>query len=243
MTSQLMLVIVIVAAGIVLAAVVALRAGKISANVGRAGAAPGDAAPPYPQTEAAKSDTPGAEQRGESAPTNLASDPNAVSHASTNAPVSTVPAASASALTDADTTASPNSPTKPAATATLSDTSDLVFSLVPAVADNATRATTAPAATPTHPAAAAPSTPITRAALVAGSTPPESPQVLQPAEIFTKLFDLALGKTRPASSVTAGHHDVAAATGAALKDAATQQRYSPRRPNMLRKIRRWSAVY
>jgi HDOD domain len=208
MTSQLMLVIVIVAAGIVLAAVVALRAGKISANVGGAGAAPEDAAPPYPQTEAAKSDAPGAEQRGESAPTNLASDPNAaLSHASTNAPASTVLA--------------PNSPTESAATGTLSDTSapseksDLVFSLVPA---------------------AAPSTPTTRAALVAGTTPPESPQVLQPAEIFAKLFDLALGKARAASSVTVGHHDIAAATGAALQDAATQQRYSPRRPNMLPQV-------
>jgi hypothetical protein len=237
MTSQLMLVIVIVAAGIVLAAVVALRAGKISPNVGRAGAAPGDAAPPCPQTEAAKSDAPGAEQRGESAPANLASDPNAaLSHASTNAPASTVLAASAATLADADTTASPHSPKEPAATGTLSDTSDLVFSLVPAVADTATRATTAPAATPTHPAAAAPSTPTTRAALVAGTTPPEGPQVLQPTEIFTKLFDLALGKARPASSVSAGHHDVAAATEAALQDAATQQRYSPRRPNMLPQV-------
>jgi hypothetical protein len=208
MTSQLMLVIVIVAAGIVLAAVVALRAGKMSTNVGRAGAA-------------------------------------------------ATPA-------EADTTASPNSGINPAATGTLSDTSDLVFSLAPPpVTDNATRtgssatqpaaasapsaapvpATPAPrtdpspTATPAQPAAAAaPSTPTTRAALVAGTTPREGPQVLQPAEIFTKLFDLALGKARPASSVTAGHHDIEAATGAALLDVATQQRYAPRRPNMLPKV-------
>jgi hypothetical protein len=50
------------------------------------------------------------------------------------------------------------------------------------------------------------------------------------------LFDLALGKGRPASSVTAGHDDVAAATSAALQDTATQERYAPRRPNMLPRV-------
>jgi hypothetical protein len=107
----------------------------------------------------------------------------------------------------------------------------LVFSLAPPVTDNATRT----GSSATQPAAA-PSTPTTRAALVAGTTPREGPQVLQPAEIFTKLFDLALGKARPASSVTAGHLDIEAATGAALLDVATQQRYAPRRPNMLPKV-------
>jgi hypothetical protein len=63
-----------------------------------------------------------------------------------------------------------------------------------------------------------------------------APQALQPAEIFAKLFDLALGKGRPASTVTAGHSEVAAATAAALLDAATQERYVPRRPNMLPRI-------
>jgi HD-like signal output (HDOD) protein len=184
MTSQLMLVIVIVAAGIVLAAVVALRAGKFSTNVGRSGAA----APP---------------------------------HSSANAPASPVLAASAAARAEADT-ASLKPSMEPAATGTLSD---------PPVADNA-----APTVTPAPPAAAPASTQTTRAALVAGTTPSEGPQVLQPAEIFAKLSDLALGKARPTSSVTAAHHDVAAATGAALQDAATQQRYSPRRPNMLPQV-------
>jgi hypothetical protein len=151
MTSQLMLVIVIVAAGIVLAIVVALRAGKMSANVVRAGAS----SLPRP----ARSDAPGTEQ-----PAKLAA---------TSAPTSAV---------------------------------------------------------------AAPSTPTTRAALVAGTTPPDGPQVLQPKEIFAKLFDLALGKARPAPSVTEAHQEIAAATAAALQDVATQQRYSPRRPNMLPQV-------
>jgi hypothetical protein len=45
-----------------------------------------------------------------------------------------------------------------------------------------------------------------------------------------------LGKARQASEVTAGHQDVADATAAALQDAATQQRYAPRRPNMLPRV-------
>jgi hypothetical protein len=73
-------------------------------------------------------------------------------------------------------------------------------------------------------------------ASVASAPAGDTPQALQPAEVFAKLFDLALGQARPASTVTAGHLDVAAATAAALKDAATQERYVPRRPNMLPRI-------
>lgn len=193
MTSQLMLVIVIVAAGIVLAVVVALRAGKMSTNVSRARVS----------------------RVGES-------------DSSANAAASRVPTDSPAAAAPPNTAIASTSAVVPgpAATGTLSDTSDLVFSLAPPVADNATRTGSS----------AAPSTPTTRAALVAGTTPREGPQVLQPAEIFAKLFDLALGKARPASSVTAGHLDIEAATGAALLDVATQQRYAPRRPNMLPKV-------
>jgi HD-like signal output (HDOD) protein len=238
MTSQLMLVIVIVAAGIVLAAVVALRAGKISSNARRAGAS--DTSPNAPASRVL-ADSPAA-----SAPPNaaVASAPAgaAVARPQTDAPALPKSADAAAVPEEADR-ASPNSGINPAATGTLTDTSDLVFSLAPRGADNTTqpaasapRADTSPIATPAQPAAAAPSTPTTRAALVAGTTPPEGPQVLQPAEIFTKLFDLALGKARPASSVTAGHHDIEAATGAALLDVATQQRYAPRRPNMLPKV-------
>jgi hypothetical protein len=62
------------------------------------------------------------------------------------------------------------------------------------------------------------------------------PRILDAAEIFAKLFELALGKARPSVSVTDGHLEVAQATGAALEDAATQQRYAPRRPNMLPRV-------
>ncbi len=212
MTSQLMLVIVIVAAGIVLAAVVALRAGKISTNVsrtdvGRAGAS--DSSSPNAPASRVPGDPPAASAPPNaavaSAPTRAAAAPPqtdaaALPESANSAAVPAVPA-------EAGTTTSPNSGINPAATGTLPDRST-----------------------------AASSTPTTRAALVAGTSPPEGPQVLQPAEIFTKLFDLALGKARPASSVTAGHHDIAAATGAALLDVATQQRYAPRRPNMLPKV-------
>jgi HD-like signal output (HDOD) protein len=68
------------------------------------------------------------------------------------------------------------------------------------------------------------------------AAPSAAPRALQSTEIFAKLFDLALGKARPASTVTAGHDEVAAATGAALQDVATQERYAPRRPDMLPRV-------
>jgi len=63
-----------------------------------------------------------------------------------------------------------------------------------------------------------------------------APEILDPSVVFGKLFELMLGKARQASEVTAGHQDVADATAAALQDAATQQRYAPRRPNMLPRV-------
>jgi HD-like signal output (HDOD) protein len=122
------------------------------------------------------------------------------------------------------------------------DASDLDFALAAPKADDAPaalatqRANAASATTPAPKPSAAPSTPATRTAVLTGEASPEGPQALQPVEIFTRLFDLALGKARPASAVTAGHQEVAEATEAALQDAATQQRYSPRRPNMLPRV-------
>ncbi len=192
--SQLVLVIVIVAAGIVLAAVISLRAGKMSQS-GR----PADDPEP---TDAARA--PGAS--GETVP--QPSEPGAV----TEAPESPAPAAQPGAESRTESF----------------DPAELDFALGPPKADDTpTAAAVAPAAL---------STPGTRAALLAGIPPSEGPRALQATEVFAKLFDLALGKARPASSVTAGHNDVAAATGAALQDVATQQRYAPRRPNMLPRV-------
>jgi hypothetical protein len=70
----------------------------------------------------------------------------------------------------------------------------------------------------------------------AAATPPPTTQPLYPTEVFAKLFDLALGKARPASMISTSHDEVVTATAAALVDAATQERYLPRRPNMLPKI-------
>ncbi len=61
-------------------------------------------------------------------------------------------------------------------------------------------------------------------------------QKLQASEVFAKLSDLALGKARPAAAVNPEHQAVAEATALALEDAATQQKYAPRRPNMLPKV-------
>lgn len=70
----------------------------------------------------------------------------------------------------------------------------------------------------------------------AAPTPAGQGQPLQPAQIFAKLFELALGKARPPAEVTAGHAEVVAAAETALEDVATHERYSPRRPNMLPKV-------
>lgn len=70
----------------------------------------------------------------------------------------------------------------------------------------------------------------------AGQAAAAGVQKLTAAEVFAKLSDLALGKARPAASVSAEHQQVAEATALALEDAATQQKYAPRRPNMLPKV-------
>ena len=124
----------------------------------------------------------------------------------------------------------------------LLDTADLVFSFddpepdAASATDPSSLTSTAAEASAAQAAAATASTPTSRAAVLAGSPAPEGPRVLQPAEVFAMLFELALGKPRAASAVTAGHNEVADATALALQDAATQQRYAPRRPNMLPKV-------
>jgi hypothetical protein len=71
---------------------------------------------------------------------------------------------------------------------------------------------------------------------VAPEVIPAPPQPLSPEDVFAKLYDLALGKTGRGSKRFTGHDHIAAATVAALADGATQQRYAPRRPNMLPKL-------
>ena len=197
MAIELVLVIVIVAAGIALAAVISLRAGKIlqSRNPTKDGVAEG--VPGSPAAGAPTSTGNPAQPPVNPAATNAASECN----------VAAAPAGTANAVASRDAGAEPASPgTMPF------DASDLDFALPASVVDGP------------------------RAAALAGATTPEGPQSLQPTEIFAKLFELALGKARPATLVTAGHLEVAEATGAALQDVATQERYAPRRPNMLPRV-------
>jgi hypothetical protein len=242
--SQLVLVIVVVAAGIVLAAVISLRAGKMS-----------------------RSGNPAKDGVGERAPANggptLGRGP-----APANVPPETLPATASSAPGPVGATTSPNSKADPTSATMSFDASDLDFALMPPADDVAPTTGVAPAAAPplaaaagvarstgsatsnsttqTMRALAANSTtqtmralaasPDARAAQLAGGPPPDAPEILDPSVVFGKLFELMLGKARQASEVTAGHQDVADATAAALQDAATQQRYAPRRPNMLPRV-------
>ncbi|MGH8137049.1 MAG: HDOD domain-containing protein [Steroidobacteraceae bacterium] len=62
------------------------------------------------------------------------------------------------------------------------------------------------------------------------------PPALDAPRIFAKLYELALGVPRREAPVTAEHEALSAATLAVLRDAANQQRYAPRRPNMLPRL-------
>jgi hypothetical protein len=126
-------------------------------------------------------------------------------------------------------------PTEDPSSATLSfNAADLDFELMPTAEDVAT---TPPAAA--HPDA--PESATNTAAPGATARRPDDPaskgpQKLPASEVFAKLFDLALGKARPATAVNAAHQVVVDATAAALEDGAAQQKYAPRRPNMLPRV-------
>jgi HD-like signal output (HDOD) protein len=68
-------------------------------------------------------------------------------------------------------------------------------------------------------------------------TPPEV-QPLAAEAIFAKLHELALGVSGLGSIPSAEHEALAAATTGALQDLATQDRYAPRRPNLLPQLLR-----
>jgi HD-like signal output (HDOD) protein len=64
----------------------------------------------------------------------------------------------------------------------------------------------------------------------------DTPQSIDTDEVFIRLHELAFGRVGDQTLLLAEHEAIAAQTIAALDDAATQQRYSPRRPNMLPRL-------
>jgi hypothetical protein len=215
MTSQVLLVIVVIAAGIAIAAAVFLRTrkgwrwGNTTAD-----SSAGDL-PDFP---------------GVSSPASLPDHPPHAAFAPTAShPDSQPPPVSANPAASHESRLEPG----PKGVAS-GDAYEIEFTLGDACAPAAVAIPTS--ATRPTPASAATATRLSAAAAVASAPPPATPQPLQPPEVFAKLFDLALGKARPASTVTAGHIDVAAASATALQDTATQERYAPRRPNMLPRI-------
>jgi hypothetical protein len=206
MASQVLLVIVVFAAGIVIAAAIFLRAGKRphAGNTGKDASA-GDISD-FPAVSSPASPD-------EALPANVEPGPPAADP---------YPVASLHAPRVAAPDAVPDYRHAASAATVPGDASEFEFTLE-----------RVPAAGP-EPQACAPAATTPASATGAGAS--ATPQALQPAEIFAKLFDLALGKGRPASTVTAGHIDVAAAAATALQDGATQERYVPRRPNMLPRI-------
>jgi len=92
-------------------------------------------------------------------------------------------------------------------------------------------APTADSITP-EPTGSAPPAPAAGASRIEIAT--EAP-ALSNADALARLHGLALGAI-PGSAPAKGHEAVEAATIAALDDAATQQRYAPRRPNLLPRL-------
>jgi hypothetical protein len=136
-------------------------------------------------------------------------------------------------------------PTDDLSSATLSfNAADLDFALMPTAQDVAAAPAAAAGPDIPEPATNTAANTADAAAVASGNATarlpsdpaPKGPRKLQASEVFTRLFDLALGKARPATSVNPGHQAVMDATAVALEDAATQQRYAPRRPNMLPRV-------
>jgi HDOD domain len=209
MTSQVLLVLVVVAAVIVIAAAVFLRAGK----AWRSG-----------NTATDSSDGDISESPAVSSPGSVPEPPSHPACAPTAPDLDSQPPGVA-----ANPAASHDFEIEPGPTGALpGDPSEIEFTLENACAPAAKAVTASTAGARAGTRATPPATP--------PASQPAEIQILQPVEIFAKLFDLALGKARPAKTVTAGHTDVATAVAAALLDSATQERYAPRRPNMLPRI-------
>lgn len=62
------------------------------------------------------------------------------------------------------------------------------------------------------------------------------PRILSSPEVFARLYEHALGSAAGGSASDLRHQTVLKATIGALEDAATQERYAPRRPNMLPRL-------
>jgi hypothetical protein len=96
------------------------------------------------------------------------------------------------------------------------------------------------AAGPAAAIAASPQTPSTLPPIASAPTtatlPTPAPERLCAPEVFSKLFELALGKGRPPSTISKAHTEFVDAIAKALEDGAAQQRYTPRRPNMLPRV-------
>ena len=71
----------------------------------------------------------------------------------------------------------------------------------------------------------------------AGDPIPEA-EPLTPAQIIGKLHQLSLGAAAVGESWEAGHDEVISATSDVLQDAATEDRYTPRRPSLLPQLLR-----
>jgi HD-like signal output (HDOD) protein len=226
--SQVLLVIVIVAAVVLLVTILSMRTKQAPAPPQRAerAAVTNSPAPPTPATQPAE-DQASATMSFSAADLDFALMPTAEDVAPAGAsPTPTAPGANVpnAASSAGSAPANTRQPTPAGNSGKPTDAANNGGPTTPAMATGANPA----------PRASAPAN--RTAAGATTSADAKGPQKLQASEVFAKLFDLALGKARPAAAVNPEHQEVAEATALALEDAATQQKYAPRRPNMLPKV-------
>jgi HD-like signal output (HDOD) protein len=111
---------------------------------------------------------------------------------------------------------------------TLDETAEWVF---PNPAESAPRTQAAGAAQPT----AAVQTPVQQAP---AAEPMVEVEPLSSVEVYTRLHRLSLGMSAVGEEWPGEHEEVIAATAAVLQDAATEDRYTPRRPSLLPQLLR-----
>jgi hypothetical protein len=207
MVSQLTLVVAVVVAGVIIAAVVSLR--SLRAQHRGAPASDSPAVPPMSQL------------------------PGGPETAAAPAGIVTVPT-----LQPAD--AVPMAMTPPAVAATAAATLD------PTITIPSMDPTLGGAEAPVPPTLDPASTIVGVSGLTIGShahpnsvvalAEEQPPQPIPAPEVFAMLYELALGKTSRGGKVFTRHDHIVVAVEATLHQAATQERYAPRRPNMLPRL-------
>jgi len=123
---------------------------------------------------------------------------------------------------------------RPAVKTALAETGEWVFPNPAETVAHAQVAAHKQAKTPSHPSAA----PAATAEAGAGDIPLPEVEPLTTVQVFAALHQLSLGSSAVGESWPPTHAEVISATADVLQDAATEDRYTPRRPSLLPQLLR-----